>query len=66
MSFSQEAYVNPVFTKGVIQLHLSAARAIRVPAGQPYRLALSALGCTAIFSYKVDNNYQDSPRSCRT
>jgi hypothetical protein len=35
MGFSQEAYVNPVFTKEVIQFHLSAAHAIRVPAGQP-------------------------------
>jgi hypothetical protein len=35
MSFSQEAYINPVFTKEIIQLHLSAAHAIRVPAGQP-------------------------------
>jgi hypothetical protein len=34
MSFSQKACVNPVFTKEVIQLHLSAAHAIRVPAGQ--------------------------------
>jgi hypothetical protein len=34
MSFIQEAYVKPVFTKEVIQLHLSAAQAIRVPAGQ--------------------------------
>jgi hypothetical protein len=35
MGFSQEAYVNPVFTKEVIQIHISAAHAIRVPAGQP-------------------------------
>jgi hypothetical protein len=35
MGFSQEAYINPVFTKEVIQLHLSATHSIRVPAGQP-------------------------------
>jgi hypothetical protein len=35
MGFSQEAHVNPVFTKEVIQLHLSDPHAIRVPAGQP-------------------------------
>jgi hypothetical protein len=35
MVFSLEAYINPVFTKEVIQLHLSAAHAIRFPAGQP-------------------------------
>jgi hypothetical protein len=33
MGFSQKAYINPVFTKEVIQLHLSAAHAIRVSAG---------------------------------
>jgi hypothetical protein len=35
MGFSQEAYVNSVFTKEVIQLCLSAVHAIRVSAGQP-------------------------------
>jgi hypothetical protein len=35
MGFSHEAYINPVFTKEVIDLHVSAAHAIRVPAGQP-------------------------------
>jgi hypothetical protein len=35
MGFSQKAYINLVFTKELIQLHLSAAHAIRVPAGQP-------------------------------
>jgi hypothetical protein len=35
MGFSQEAYINLVSTKEVIQLHLSAVHAIRVPAGQP-------------------------------
>jgi hypothetical protein len=32
-SFSQEAYINPVFAEEVIQFRLSAANAIRVPAG---------------------------------
>ena len=35
MSFSQEAYIDPMLNEEVIQFHLSAANAILVPAGQP-------------------------------
>jgi hypothetical protein len=33
MGFSQKAYINPMITNEVIQLHLSALHTIRFPAG---------------------------------